>query len=143
MSSEDPMRRLILREEFQRKVREEEIKWRQRLSCKWLKEGDKNMKFCHGLAYARKRKNRILTTMDGEKRLEGKDESNKHTEDHFSSLYSQEVKERPSLDNMDSPRLNTEEIRKAIYDLGAQMGFPWPSSEVLGNYERRCYFFYE
>lgn len=109
LSYEDSMRRLILREEFQRKVREEEIKWRQRSRCKWLKEGDKNTKFFHGLASARRRNNRIVSLTDGEKRLEGKDEIIKHIEDYFSFLYSQEVMERSSLDNMDFPRLKEEE----------------------------------
>lgn len=38
-------RRLSLKEDFVRKVREEEIKWKQRSRCKWLNDGDKNTQF--------------------------------------------------------------------------------------------------
>ena len=41
--------KLNLKEEFHIKIREEEIKWRQRSRCRWLKEGDKNTKFFLGI----------------------------------------------------------------------------------------------
>ena len=63
-SYEDFVRRLNLKEDLCRKVREEEIKWKQRSRCKWLK-GDKNTKLFHGMASARRRKNIILSLMDG------------------------------------------------------------------------------
>lgn len=139
MTSDNFVSRLKLKEDFQRKAREEEIKWKQRSRCKWLKEG------CHGMASTRRR-NRILSLMDGEKRLEGKDEIVKHIENYFSSLYSQEVLERPSLDNMEFSKLNKEEalwlernfeeeeIRKAIFDLGRDKA-PGPNGYPMAFFQ--------
>lgn len=82
------------------------------------------------MASAKRRKNKILSLTDGERRQEGKDEMIKHIEDYFSSLYSQEVMKRPTLDNMEFPKQSTEEalwlesdfeeeeIQKAVFDLG-------------------------
>lgn len=64
LCEEEVSNRLSLKEEFLRKVREEEIKWRQRSRCKWLKKGHGNTKFFHGMAAAGQRGNRIASLMD-------------------------------------------------------------------------------
>ena len=87
-------------EEFQRKLREEEIKWIQRSRCKWSKEGDKNTRFFHEMASLRQRTNRIYLIIDWQRGLEKKEEIISHIEDFFRSLYADESWERPTLDNM-------------------------------------------
>ena len=67
LSREEEKKRLDLKEELQSKLREEEIRWEKRLRCNWLKEGDKNTKFFHGMASLRRTANRITSIMDGEK----------------------------------------------------------------------------
>lgn len=42
ITEEERIRRHTLKGEFQRMLREEEIKWSQRSRCKWLKKGEKN-----------------------------------------------------------------------------------------------------
>lgn len=59
---------------FWRLVREEEIMWRQRSRCMWLKEGDKNKRLFHGLASLRRRANKIYSIVDGHRWLEKKEE---------------------------------------------------------------------
>lgn len=57
LSNEDKEKRISLRIEYERKLKNEEIQWRQRSCCTWLNEGDKNTTFFHGLASSRKRNN--------------------------------------------------------------------------------------
>ncbi|CAN1248712.1 hypothetical protein LINPERPRIM_LOCUS6851 [Linum perenne] len=46
--------------ELGRLWRQEELYWKQRAGIRWLKEGDKNMKFFHASTIQRRQKNRIL-----------------------------------------------------------------------------------
>lgn len=87
---EEVLRRLSLKEESLKKVREEEIKWKQRSRCQWLKEGDMNTKFFHGMASTRSRTNRICYLLDGNVRLDDREEIVDDIINYFSSLYSKE-----------------------------------------------------
>ena len=99
LSPEEEKKRLDLKEELQRNLRKEEIRWKQRSRCNWLKEGDKNTKFFHGMTSSRRRVNRIISIMDGRKRLEKKEEIISHIIGYFQSLHTDEGWERPNLGN--------------------------------------------
>lgn len=138
-------KRLSLKIEFARKVREEEIEWKQRSRYRWLNDGDKNTRFFHGIALARRRSNRICYLWDGEERLEKREDIIHHIEDFFSTLYFKEVEERPLLDNLGFNYIGVdqaqwlekpfkeeekeEEVQGVIFDYGADKapgpnGFP-------------------
>lgn len=52
------------------------------------------------MASSRKKINRIVSFVDGDRRLESKEEIINHIEEYFASLYSKDAWERPSLDNL-------------------------------------------
>ena len=100
LTEEELARRTSLKIDFEKKVKEEEISWRQRSRCKWLKEGEKNTKFFHGMASARSRKNRITSLVDGEVRLSDRENIVNHIKDFFATPYAKEEWNRPTLDNL-------------------------------------------
>lgn len=138
---DEVIRRASLKEDYVRKVKEEEIKWKKRFCCQWLEEGDKNTKFFHGMASTRARINRISALWDGEVRLDNKEDIIDHIQEYFQSLYSKESWNHPLLDNLhftsigeDSVnwlerRFDVDEVRHAVFAIGGDKalgtdGFP-------------------
>ena len=65
LSEDDLDCRSILKEQCQRVIFQEELKWKQRSRNKWLYAGDHNTKFLHAIASARCRINQINTISAG------------------------------------------------------------------------------
>ena len=113
------------------KVREEEIKWKQRSRCQWLKEGDKNTKFFRSMASARMRGNRITSLMVNGPRLENWEGITSHILDFFLSLYTKDDQIKPSLENLHFSSISEEsttwlegnflkeEVKVEVFNLGS------------------------
>lgn len=108
--------------------------------CSWLKEGDKNTKSFHPLAFVRMWTNKISFLMDGESKLDDRESIIRHINDFFVELYSKEDLNCPYLDNLAIADLCDEsvvwlerpfeeEVRAAVFVLGSDKasgpdGFP-------------------
>lgn len=147
MTLEEIERRLQLKVIFLRKVKEEEIKWKQKSCCRWLKEGDKNTKFFHVLASATMRGNIIHFLMDGDLQLEDRGSIIQHIKDFFVNLYEREERDRPPLDNLAFSNISEEdaswlernfeeiEVRAAIVELGGDKA-PGPDGFSMAFFQR-------
>jgi len=63
-SGEDHVRMFELRKCMQRLLSQDDAYWRQRAKTHWYKDGDRNTKYFHASATARKKVNHILTLED-------------------------------------------------------------------------------
>lgn len=127
---EERAKRTHLKHMFETKVREEDFVWKQRNRFIWIKEGNKNKKFFHGIALARMRRNIISTLQDGNTRLEDQEDTINHTLNYFTSLYAKEDWDMPVLDNLDFAMISEEsaswlerefeeeKVRKVVFNLG-------------------------
>ena len=129
--AEDRDQRLNLKNMLLRKLCEQAVKWKQRSRCKWLKEGDINTKFFHNLASARNRFNKTSVIVNGNQRLEKREDIVEHITLFFKNLYSKEKWNRPFPDNlpfsdsdateatwMERP-FSEDEVKAAVFDLGS------------------------
>lgn len=106
LSDDEISLRHNLKEKFICKAKEEKIKWRQRSRLSRLKEGDKNAKFFHSFASYRNRVNKISILLDGDRRLETKEEIVDHVIAFYTDLFSKEDWDgQPTLDNLEFPTI--------------------------------------
>ena len=147
LSEADLAKRLELKDLFERKVREEEIKWKQRSRCRWLKEGDKNTKFSHSLASTRMRDNRINHLMVNGNRVQDREGITNHIIGFFGNLFSKNERCKPSLDNLQNPTISEEnakwleeefkeeEVKTAIFSLASEKA-PGPDGFPISFYQK-------
>ena len=65
--------------------------------------------FFHSFASFSNRRNRISVLLDGDRRLENKEEICDHVVDYYKELFSEVVWDRPSLDNLQLPMITEAE----------------------------------
>ena len=66
---------------------EDELYWFKRSHEKWLLEGDNNTEYFHKVANGRKRRNTIITLMDGENIIEGDEDLLNHATEYYKNLF--------------------------------------------------------
>ena len=76
------------RKKLEELTQKEEILWRQRSKCLWLKEGDRNTTYFHAMASARRRNNRVQGIMAEDSSWKEKEaEVTKVFLNYFSSIF--------------------------------------------------------
>ena len=68
-------------------LEEEELYWYKRAHEKWLHKGDNNTDYFHRIANGRKRKNTIISLLDGDQSIEGDDNLIKHATSYYKDLF--------------------------------------------------------
>ena len=126
LSSEEFLKRLQLKNSYQKMVKGEEIKWIQRSRVKWIMNWDTNSKIFYSFASFRKMTNKIVILRDGDRCIEDENRISDHIIQFFKALYSKDSWIQPTLDNLPFNVLGfdvekeffEEEIKVAVFELG-------------------------
>ncbi|XP_075099232.1 uncharacterized protein LOC142176070 [Nicotiana tabacum] len=125
----------------------EEISWRQKSRCLWLKEGDRNTKYFQKVANSHRRYNCIDRLQVGEDIIEEKEQIKRVILDFYQALYSENETWRPSctfeglgcLNNEEKDALEVafeeEEVLDAINSCAPDKS-PGPNNFTLAFYQR-------
>jgi hypothetical protein len=107
---EEKERRRVLAKDLEASLLQEEINWRQKSRMRWLKEGDKCIKFFHQVFKANRRNNSIKSLIvNGSPTLDPTIISD-HIIGFYESFFAEPMGWRPRLDNLEFDRLNVEEV---------------------------------
>jgi hypothetical protein len=93
-------------------LREEEIKWYQRVKTKELLQGSSNTKYFHLVASGKHRKSRILQLQDSNNLIHGDEALRKHITSYYKRLFGPPVEIDAALDEsrrQDRPQVSEEE----------------------------------
>ncbi|KAH9679641.1 putative reverse transcriptase/RNA-dependent DNA polymerase [Citrus sinensis] len=115
-------------------LQDEEIFWKQRSRADWLKEGDKNTKFFHAKALARRKKNRIGGILDEQgKWTEDSDEVERIFCEHFTKLFSTTA---PNAEQMEAALKDTS--AKVNEEMNFQLDAPFMEEEIAEALAQMC-----
>ncbi|XP_070031562.1 uncharacterized protein [Nicotiana tomentosiformis] len=98
-----------LQVEIQQLAKAEEVSWRQKSRCLWLKEGDRNTKFFHKVANSNRRTNCIDRLKVGDDITEDQDLIRGEILEFYQQLYTENESWRPTTRLEDVATLNGEE----------------------------------
>lgn len=113
---------------------DEEVYWKQRSRVDWLLEGDRNTKFFHAKATARKRKNKIEGVLDqnGNWSIEAEEIERRFCE-HFAELF---TTTNPSRQQRESALINMP--KKLTTEMNEELGRPFTEEEIKEALFQMC-----
>lgn len=112
-----------IRIELRQLAKAEEILWRQKSRCLWLKEGDKNTKYFQKIANSHRRSNFIDELMIMDEIIEDREQIKLETLNFYENLYTERESWRPSA--------NFEEIATIIEEEKEGLEASFNEEEVL------------
>lgn len=86
---------LALQQEYQQLIKAEEISWRQKSRCLWLKKGDRNTKYFQKMANSHRRNNCIDKLKVGPEIIEDEDSIKREILEFYEKLYTEQESWRP------------------------------------------------
>lgn len=94
---------------FEEVVKQEEIAWRQRSTIQWLKQGDKNTKFCHRISTTHKRFNSIDTLMVEGNAISDSEEIKTELISFYQKMFKETKQWKPDFKLLGVDSINVEE----------------------------------
>ncbi|KAK5811979.1 hypothetical protein PVK06_027373 [Gossypium arboreum] len=109
---------LEIHKELESVLHHEELLWKQKARCDWLVFGDRNTRFFHRRTLQRRKQNRILALKNqtGEWVID-EEELKQETVNFYKNLYGEQFRKIGNLGEGVFPRLASEEIKKALFDM--------------------------
>ncbi|XP_075092306.1 uncharacterized protein LOC107821421 [Nicotiana tabacum] len=113
LTEEESVRKAATLMEIEVQLKNEEIAWRQKSRALWLKEGDRNTKFFHRTANARKRNNNIDQIMIRHEVIEDPERIENEIIEFYKELYTEPEQWRPTV-NFENTTSISESERESL-----------------------------
>ncbi|XP_039684970.1 uncharacterized protein [Medicago truncatula] len=106
-AGEDQVRMFELRKRMQRLLSQDDAYWRQRAKTHWYKDGDRNTKFSHASATARKKVNRI-TSLDDDagNKITNEQDMQEVARQYFVNIFQQQNSDSSSVIDVINPSVS-------------------------------------
>lgn len=123
LSEEEAAHRHKLRVKLQENLRLEDYLWSKKAKSAWRRRGDKNTKFFHKIVESRASSNSISHLFIEGRKVTDLSKVQKHVEDFFTLLYTEEITDRPDFGNLN--------LKVITQDQSDAIEKPFTESEIL------------
>lgn len=113
LTEEESIMKASLLMEYEEKIKNEEVAWRQRSGVLWLKEGDRHTIFLHKLANAHKRNKNIDHLVIQDEIVEDQERIKEGITNFCRKSYSDTLGQRPTTDLINCPVI-AEEVKETL-----------------------------